>query len=327
MNQTNDRVMRKQLLLCAAVFLSGCSTQTVDIIPNAATSIQLDRPYKKGTPGEIPMRVVEVSPSFFLVTGRGGNSLAVHTEQGFILVDTKLMYPAAFAELQDLLEKETGTRKIHTVFLSHHHANHTGGNLFAKNAGAVLIAHENVSKILATYRSKIAPINPEQPSITFNDHFSTTIGGVHVEAKYFGPAHTSGDSVIVFPSAKIIAVGDLVSGDGAVAVDMLDGNGSLLGMLARLDDILKIDFELLVSGSGDNVLTRDEVALYRDRFAALVERGILAVQNGVPPQELRDAMDSPNLGFRLVGHFWTEGRFISEIHKELSNFSEIKGQR
>lgn len=64
-------------------------------------------------------------------------------------------------------------------------------------------------------------------------------------------------------------------------------------------------------------MTRDEVKLYRDRFDALVERGIRAVERGVPPEGLREAMLSYDLGFRLDGHFWTELRYMEDIHEEL----------
>lgn len=285
-------------------------------VPNKVT---LDRPYKAGTPGEIPIRLWEISPDFYIATGRGCVSLVVDTSDGLVLVDTKLMYPATFKELKENTLKKTGKDRFTTVFMTHHHANHTGGNLFALEEGADLIGHETASVILDTYKTKIAPINPAKPTITFSDTYKMQAGDKRIEAYYWGPAHTNGDIAVYFPDQKIVAAGDLIDGSGGIAVDIVDGKGSLIGSLHRVDDLLELDFEILIPGHGYNVLTRDEVIVYRNRLASLIDRGKNAIRNDVKVGQLRDAMQSDDLGFRLAGHFWTSEKHIQTIFNELTN--------
>ena len=289
------------------------------------TTHPLDRPYKVGTPGEIPIRISEIKPDYYMVTGRGCMSLVVNTKDGLVLVDTKLMYPATFTELKKAVLKKTGKDTFSTVFMTHHHANHTGGNQFALDDGAQLIGHETASLILDTYKTKIAPVNPAKPTVTFSDQYEIQSGDTKIKAFYWGPAHTDGDIAIYFPDAKILAAGDLVDGSGELAVDIVDGKGSLIGSLSRMDDILALDFEILVPGHGHNVLTREEVVLYKSRLEKLVHRGLSAVRNGVGPEGLRDAMRSDDLGFRLVGHFWTSEKHIKTIFDELNAYVAQEG--
>lgn len=298
--------------------LLGCASTEINEPTQVKKTIALDRPYKTGTPGEIPIRVFQIAPDFYIATGRGCVSLVVNTSDGLILIDTKLMYPATFKELKQNVLKKTGKDNFAVVFMTHHHANHTGGNQFALDEGAELIGHETASVILDTYKSKIAPINPAKPTITFSDNYEMQSGDKRIEAFYWGPAHTNGDIAVYFPGAKIVAAGDMVDGSGGFAVDIVDGKGSLKGSLDRVDDLLELDFKILVPGHGQNVLTREEVVLYRARLAKLIERGKSAIRNNVAVEDLRHAMLSYELGFRLSGHFWTSEKHIQTIYDELS---------
>ncbi len=306
--------------------LLGCSKANNISADSTSSEVTLDRPYKAGTPGEIPIRLREISPDFYVATGRGCVSLVVDTSDGLVLVDTKLMYPAAFKELKENALKKTGKDTFTTVFMTHHHANHTGGNHFALENGADLIGHETASTILDTYKSKIAPINPAKPTITFSDTYKMQAGDKRIEAYYWGPGHTNGDIAVYFPDQKIVAAGDLVDGSGGIAVDIVDGKGSLIGSLHRVDDLLELDFKILVPGHGYNVLTRDEVILYRKRLATLIDRGKNAISNGVKVNHLRDAMRSDDLGFRLEGHFWTSEKHIQTIFDELTTVVTKQGE-
>jgi cyclase len=287
--------------------------------PDVATKAQsvLDRPYKTGTPAEVPMRIAEIAPDFYFVTGRGGNSLIFDADDTLVLVDTKLMYPAAWEELKSLALQTTGKDRFAWVFMTHHHADHSGGNAFAQADGATVIAQANTSDTLDRYIAKIAPVNPSKANLVFGTSFALDVGKHRVKAYYWGPAHTNGDIAVHFPGAGVIAVGDMVFGSGTFAVDAIDGRGSLLGALGRVDDILTLDFQVLVPGHGEHIMTRGEVVLYRERLAKLIERGRLAVKRGVPVDGLREAMISHDLGFRLAGHFWMDPRYIAPIHAEL----------
>ena len=312
---------------CAVMLILGAGCETTPAITNAPLLEEpaLDRPFKSGTPAEIPTRSTEIYPNFFLVTGRGGNVLAHQSSAGLVLIDAKLMYPRAFEELLDQLEHKSGNREVAAAFMTHHHADHTGGNRFILNETSILIGHENAANTLDFYKTKLAPVNPSKPTIVFAEDYQTTIGETEIQAFHWGPGHTNGDIVIWFPDSKVVAVGDLVNGVGTLAVDAVDGQGSLLGMLDRVDDILALEFEILVPGHGANILTRGEVELYRDRLAILIERGKMAARQNLDFEKALQAMRSDDLGFRLVGHFWQDPRYFGPIFDELKQAIESEG--
>ncbi len=306
-----------------AMLSSGpAAAQPVGTVP--AAPINLDRPYSKGTPAEIPIRLKTISPGFHMLTGRGGNALAVVTPAGLVLVDSKLMYPAAYAEMKLALRRVGAPDTPILAYVTHHHADHSGGNGFVLADGARLIGQQQMPPLLGSYTSRIAPINPSPPNVIFDRLHVETPGGMRIEAHHWGPGHTAADTVVFFPARRIVAAGGLVYGNGEIAVDIVEGRGSLFGMLARVDDLLRLEFDIAVPGTGDNVLTRAEVILYRARLAELIRRLQAAVRAGADAPGLLRAVKTDDLGFRLVGHFWTEPRFMDPIYRELVQSTATK---
>ena len=53
--------------------------------------------------------------------------------------------------------------------------------------------------------------NQAYADTTFEKEWKTSVGNETVSAKYYGPAHTSGDIVITFERANVVHMGDLMS--------------------------------------------------------------------------------------------------------------------
>ena len=277
-----------------------------------------DREIAPGSPSAIPVRSKTIMPDLYLLTGRGGNAVIRSTAEGLFLIDNKVQYNLVWEEILTHAEQKTGSRDIRIAFVTHHHADHSGNNQKVIDAGADLIAHENIVGILQNYRSIIAPVNPAMPTITFEHSYRVSLGGVEAIAYHWGSSHTEADIAVFFPDQRSVVVGDMLHMSGEIAIDGPDGHGSLLGMLDRVDNLLQLDFLIAVPGHGDNVFTYEEVALYRDRLAAFIDRGKQLIENGVSQEDWVDAVQPYDLGFRLVGHFWTSPVHFAPVYNELA---------
>jgi hypothetical protein len=94
------------------------------------------------------------------------------------------------------------------------HADHSGGNADFP-AGIEIIAHANAKS--ATLR----------PTRTFAEKLTLLSGPDQIDLYYFGPAHTNGDTVVVFPQKRLAYLGDLFPSKAAPAIDPASGGSAV----------------------------------------------------------------------------------------------------
>jgi glyoxylase-like metal-dependent hydrolase (beta-lactamase superfamily II) len=75
------------------------------------------------------------------------------------------------------------------------------------------------------------------PKRTFKDRMSILGGKDRIDLWYFGPGHTNGDTVIVFPSLRTLVMGDLFARKWAPLVDT-DNGGSAVGFPRTLAKVV-----------------------------------------------------------------------------------------
>jgi glyoxylase-like metal-dependent hydrolase (beta-lactamase superfamily II) len=75
------------------------------------------------------------------------------------------------------------------------------------------------------------------PVITFNDRATVHLNGEDIRAIHFPNGHTDGDSVIFFPKANVVHMGDDFVTYGFPFVDVANG-GSISGMIAGVEKVL-----------------------------------------------------------------------------------------
>ncbi len=172
--------------------------------------------------------------------GDGGNALVVRAGEGSLLVDTK--YPGIARALRREAESHGGT--VVAVVNTHHHGDHTGGNVaftgdvpvVAHNAAGARVSaqidrfrqmarsgpgqlgrnrgdQERVAREAAELAERADAIAPEEfvPTRPI-DRFphEERVGGVVVELHHFGAGHTDNDMVVRVPSLDVLHAGDLL---------------------------------------------------------------------------------------------------------------------
>ena len=146
-------------------------------------------------------------------TARGGTVGWLVSKSALAAVDTQ--YPdTAKLFLEGLPER--GGRPFDLLFNTHHHGDHTAGNLAFKQTGAVaaettIVAHKNVPDLQRAAATENNSLDQQVFAATlFETDWKGKLGDETVRAYHFGPAHTGGDAVLHFEKANVVHVGDLV---------------------------------------------------------------------------------------------------------------------
>ncbi len=143
-----------------------------------------------------------------IFTERGGTIGFYQGEDGYTVVDSQ--FPDQSKHLIDELKK-LNDKPIAYLINTHHHGDHTGGNISFKDIAQHVVGHENC---LANYKrvSEQAKTADKQlfQDITFTKTWKKKTGKERIRAHYFGPGHTNGDAIIHFENANIAHMGDLL---------------------------------------------------------------------------------------------------------------------
>lgn len=143
-----------------------------------------------------------------IFTERGGTIAFMLYKKGIVVVDAQ--FPDTSQHLIDELKKKSSepfTKLINT----HHHGDHTAGNISFKGIVEHVLAHENSLKnqkrVAEAQKSEDKQLFPDQ---TFTDTWCDKFGKEKICLYYFGKGHTDGDAMIHFEHANIVHMGDLV---------------------------------------------------------------------------------------------------------------------
>ena len=233
-------------------------------------------------------RTTDLGHRTFLLDGVsgtvGGDVAVVVGDDGVLVVDD--MFPQMYGKIRAALAAITPL-PVRYVVNTHFHRDHTGGNEAFVKDGAVIVAHENVKRVLASgsrsgLNCAVTPPVPELalPKQTYQDTLTLTVGGRTVELHHPVNVHTDGDTTIWLPDANILIAGDLVFFGRYPNVDFLYG-GSIDGMIRGADDLLKFvkPDTTIVPGhgpAGTTAMLRDYrtmLAKARERVARLKAAG------------------------------------------------------
>src|SRR5262249_31709418 len=114
------------------------------------------------------------------------------------------------------------TRLINT----HTHGDHVSGNVEFP-ATIDIIVQDNTKANMEKMDIFKQNNNKGMATKTFKDKMTIGKGADEIDLYYFGPGHTNGDAIVVFPALKTAHLGDLFAGKGLPLVDGNNG-GSVL---------------------------------------------------------------------------------------------------
>lgn len=190
---------------------------------------------------KVTIKTTKVAEGLYMLEGAGGNIGVSVGEDGIIVVDDQ--YAPLTPKIQEAIAK-ISPKPIKFVLNTHWHGDHVGGNENLAAAGAVIIAHDNVRKRMSTeqfieiMKRKVEPSPAKAlPIVTFTNDITLHFNGEDIRIIHVDPTHTDGDSIVVFPRAKVVHMGDCYMTISYPFADLSSG-GSFDGFITTTDKVV-----------------------------------------------------------------------------------------
>jgi glyoxylase-like metal-dependent hydrolase (beta-lactamase superfamily II) len=257
------------------------------------------------------MTARQVSPSAWYVEGQSAlgspanqnfisNAAFVITPAGVVVIDA-LGSPALAQRPLAEIRQHTDQPVTH-VIVTHYHADHIYGLQSFKAAGAKVLAHQagreylnsDTARLrLESSRKDLAPWIDENTRLVPADEWlardtELVVGGVRLQIKHVGPAHTPEDQVVYLPQEKVLFAGDLVFRGRIPYVGEADSGH----WIKAIDSLLAFDTTVIVPGHGPaSMQARQDMELTRDYLVYLRQVMGQAAHNLDPWEEAYQAAD------------------------------------
>jgi cyclase len=150
------------------------------------------------------------------------NNVIIEMKDYLIVVDAN--FPSG-ARLTMEAAKRISDKPVKYVFDTHHHGDHSYGNMLWTKAGATTLAYTGVAEEMKRYeparwlstakeRADVRELQengPQPPTQTFDKSpFILKDGQREVRFYFFGWAHTRGDGFVYLPKERVLCTGDAV---------------------------------------------------------------------------------------------------------------------
>lgn len=270
---------------------------------------------------KVQITTEKLAPNFYVLNGQGGAIGVLTGPDGVLMVDSQ------FAPLTDkivaAIKQVSSNAPIRFLINTHVHPDHTGGNANLGGMGVVIFAREELRNRLM-HPAPAANGTPGVPApaaalpvVTYDSPITFHIDGEDVHAIPIPRAHTDGDTLVQFPNANVIMIGDFFRSIQYPNIDRNNG-GSLKGMIDGLDTAIKLcnAQTKVVPGHGP-VTDRAAIIAQRDIIIAVRDKIAPMVAQGKTLQEVLATKPTAEYDARVPNSDTTTERFVTQVYQEL----------
>jgi len=248
------RLSRSLLILIGSIL---AISNAVLVLPASGLITSSDAAGQQANP---PITITNVRDNIYLIKGgAGANCYFLAGKKTNLLVDAK-MSPESLKEMLAEIQK-ISAKPLSLVILTHSDGDHVNG-LSGLPAGVRILGHKKTYEEMLPAVEQRPELKNFLPSETYEGSKNLNFEGTKLELRNFGPAHTSGDTVIFIPESKVAIAGDLIF-IGRDPLIHQQKNGSFFGLVKTLESMLayKPEIELFLSGHADPANRQDVVEL------------------------------------------------------------------
>lgn len=159
------------------------------------------------------------APPTYENAGHNNNLSFIVTSDGVVVVNAGGSYQLAEALHAEI--KTVTDQPVKLVFTENGQGHAMLGNGYWVDQGVKIVAHtdaaaafndnggQSLSAAQARVKERADKTRVEPPTETFDDAYIVEMGGVQIEARYLGHAHSPGDIVVWLPQQSLVIAGDM----------------------------------------------------------------------------------------------------------------------
>ena len=240
-----------------------------------------------------------------MLEGNGGNVGLSVGEDGILVIDSQ--YPNMAEPILAAI-KEIQEGQITFLVNTHFHGDHTGGNkALAQNTP--VIGHTNVRVRMAKGKDlSDVEFRNSLPVITYDDSASIHFNVEDIQLQHYPTGHTDSDTIVYFPKANVMHMGDHFFVDRFPFIDIANG-GDVAQYIKNVESVLDTSPKgvTIIPGHGpiaDIADLKNFLKLLKDT-TAIIQKGIDAGKDkkSLQKEGLPDKYEEAGTGF-VNTKFW-----------------------
>ena len=265
---------------------------------------------------KVEIQTSQLAPNVYRFEAVGpalvGNAGILTGPDGIFMVD------AQFPQLTDKLVaaiRKVSDQPIKLLVNTHHHPDHSSGDANFAKMGTVIMSRDELRAHLAAGNNPPPPGG--LPMLTYKGPVTIHMNGEEVQLIPVPNAHTDGDTMIYFPKADVLMVGDFYRSIQYPNVDRNNG-GSVKGVVDGLNAVIALakPTTKIVAGHGP-VVDKTVVAANRDMILTIRDRVAALIAQGKSQEDVIAAKPLADLDAKVQQAGTTGDRFLGQVYADL----------
>ncbi|KIN76041.1 MBL fold metallo-hydrolase [Sulfitobacter mediterraneus] len=204
-------------LLISTCILAGAAQASEDIADQYPGSMLYSKPVEF-IPG-IYSAIGATAPPTYDNAGHNNNLSFIVTGDGVVVINGGASYLLAEALHKEI--KALTDQPVKLVLNENGQGHAMLGNSYWADQGVKIVAHVDAAHEIEEYGGASLRAHQNRlleradqtrvvmPDETFEDSYPISMGGMEIEARYLGPAHSPGDIVVWLPALSLVISGDM----------------------------------------------------------------------------------------------------------------------